>query len=356
MTLIEPRHAFARVEAFGGGLRDAGWLVVVGILCFRLEDMMRALLGITHLSWSTVVRQMLAVVSYEVLEVMWVVLGAAVVITLAAGRGRRDPSRDLELGGVVYVPYFAVRAIFRTLDLPSFYGPLPSATSAIFTALAFLFACLYVGMAIAVARRRPVRSPDSALAMAVPAAEPIPPRTRSRLTVALLAAMLGAAFFINLGFVVRNADAIRPLRRGHPAPSFSLPRLDGQPGQVSLTDLKGKVVLLDFWASWCQPCVHMLPTLHRLHEEWHSRGVEFVGINSDGPAATRAELEAFVSAQHFPYPVVIDGDGEVGGQYKVVALPHIVVVGRDGQVRRTFWGVTSAREIAGALAQEAEQQ
>jgi peroxiredoxin len=300
---------------------------------------------------------MLAVVSYEVREAMWVVLGAALVVTLAAGRARRDPSRDLELGALAYVPFFAVRAIFRTLDLPSFYGPLRPPTGSIFTALAFLLACLFVGMAIATARRRPLRSAESVMSAPLPvepAADPVPPRTRSRLTVALLAAMLGAAFFINLGFVVRHADSIRPLMSGHPAPDFSLARIDGQPGEVSLGSLKGKVVLLDFWASWCQPCVHMLPTLHQLHSDWHGRGVEFVGINSDGPAATRAELEAFVSAQHFPYPVVIDETGEVGGQYKVVALPHIVVVGRDGQVRRTFWGVTSAREIASALAQESE--
>jgi thiol-disulfide isomerase/thioredoxin len=212
-------------------------------------------------------------------------------------------------------------------------------------------------MAIAMARRRPARSPEAAVSgpSSPPALlEPVPPRTRSRLTVAVLAAMLGAAFFINLGFVIRHADAIRPLASGRAAPGFSLPRLDGQPGEVSLAGLKGKVVLLDFWASWCGPCVHMFPTLHELHRDWHGRGVEFVGINSDGPAATRQELEAFVAAQRFPYPVVIDSDGEVGGRYKVVALPHLVVIGRDGEVSRTFWGVTSAREIASALASETE--
>ena len=77
-----------------------------------------------------------------------------------------------------------------------------------------------------------------------------------------------------------------------------------------------------------------------------------MGINSDGASATEQELRAFLLARPAPYPIVIDRNGEVGGQYKVVALPHIVVVGRDGVVRRTFWGVTSANEIAEALAAE----
>ena len=358
MTLIEPRQALLRVEALGGGVRDAGWLVLFGIVCFRVEDVMRALLGITHLSFGTVIRQMLAVVSFEVREAMIVVLPAAVIVTLAAGRDRRDPSRDLELGALAYVPFFAVRAIDRTLDLEAFFGPLPSTTNKVFNVLAFLWASIFVGMAIAVTRRRSVPAPDSALAPAPPEAPPEPtvllgPRRRSRLAVALMAAVLGAALFVNVGWVARNADAIRPLARGKAAPEFTLPRIDGKPGQVSLYGLRGKVVLLDFWASWCGPCVQMFPTLHGLYHDWQGRGVEFVGINSDGPAVSDQELSAFLTERPSPYPIVIDRDGEVGGRYKVVALPHIVVVGRDGAVRRTFWGVTSAQEISSALAAEA---
>jgi peroxiredoxin len=361
MALVEPRHALARVEAIGGGLRDAAWLVLFGILCFRLEDVMRALLGLTHLSFGTVIRQMLAVISFEVREAIVVVLPAAVAVTVAAGRKRRDPSRDLELGALVYVPFFAVRAIYRTLDLDAFFGPLPVVANQMASVLAFLWACVFLGMAIATARRREpvdpnasINSPLSPAQLGAPSnvAALVGPRRRSRIAVALGAGLLGAAFFVNAGWVLRNANAIKPLARGKAAPDFTLERLDGKPGQISLSGLHGKVVLLDFWASWSGPCVQMLPTLHRLYGDWHTRGVEFVGINSDGPAATDQELHEFLAARPAPYPIVIDRNGEVGGAYKVVALPHIVVVGRDGAVRRTFWGVTSADEIAEALAAE----
>jgi cytochrome c biogenesis protein CcmG, thiol:disulfide interchange protein DsbE len=360
MVLVEPRQALARVEAVGGGLRDAIWLVVFGVLCFRLEDVMRALLGITHQPLISVIRQMLAVVTFEVREAIMVILPAAVAITLAAGRKRRDPSRDIELGALVYVPFFAVRAIYRTLDLGAFLGPLPFAINQLNTAVAFLCACIFVGMAIAVARRRELVDPDpvSGQARSPLPATPLPaalvgPRVRSRVAVAVAAGVLGAAFFVNAGWVFRNASAIKPLARGKTAPNFSLARIDGKPGEISLAGLQGKVVLLDFWASWCGPCVQMLPTLHGLYEDWRGRGVEFVGINSDGPGTSDEELQGFLAARPAPYPIVIDRNGEVGHAYKVVALPHLVVVGRDGAVRRTFWGATTSQEIAEALAAEA---
>jgi thiol-disulfide isomerase/thioredoxin len=363
MLLAEPRRALAAVETHATGVRDAGWLVLAGILCFRLEDLMRALLGFTHLSLGTVIRQTLAVVSYEVREAIFVVLPAALLLTLAAGRGRRDPGRDLELAAACYVPFFTVRAIYRTVDHEAFFGPLTFTANQLFSLAALGWACALLALAIAQARRRPLSTAgtsDDRSATAEPlvpaAASTFVPRPRARVAVTALAALLGAALFVNVGWVLRHADAIRPLGRGTEAPEFSLPRVDGKAGQVSLTSLRGKVVLLDFWATWCAPCMHMMPTLHRLYQRWAGQGVEFVGINADGATVTPDEVMEVLTTHPAPYPMVIDRDGEVGSLYKVVALPHIVLVGRDGAIVKTFWGVTSESEISQALASAASSR
>jgi peroxiredoxin len=351
MLLAQPTSALRLYDEAGGGVRDAAWLVLLGVACFRLEDVMRALLGITHLSASTVVRQMFAALSHEVQEAVLIVLPAAVGVTVLAGRGHRDPSRDLELGAACYVPFFAARAVYRALDLDVLLGPLPRVVNQISSSVGLVGALVVLALAVRVARARPPATAEPKGATPSTPAPPVAvPGLPARLSATALAAFLGAALFVNAGWVIRNADAIRPLRRGGQAPEFSLPRIDGQPGDLALVSMRGKVVLLDFWATWCAPCVHMMDTLHKLHDEWQPRGVEFVGINSDGAMASPEDVRRFLRERPAPYPMVIDESGQVASLYKVVALPHMVLMGRDGSIRKTFWGVTSHDELAEALA------
>jgi cytochrome c biogenesis protein CcmG, thiol:disulfide interchange protein DsbE len=355
MMLAQPRQALLRVDVRGGGVRDAFWLVLAGLLCFRLEDLARAVMAISHLSFTSVLTRTLAVVSAELREAVVIVVAAALVITLVAGRGRRDPSRDLELGASCYVPFFAVRALYRVLDLEALLGPLPAVANTAAAALALLAAGVMLALAVGVARARPLEEPLTT-ATAGPREVPpsaLDPSTGARVAVTGLAGVLGAAMAINAGWVVRHGDAISPLTQGGEAPDFLLPRIDGEAGHIGLTALRGKVVLLDFWATWCMPCVRMMPTLHGLYQEWQPRGVEFVGINADGSGARPEDVTVFLKQRPRSYPMVIDGDGSVQGMYKVVALPHLVLVGRDGTVRKAFWGMTSKSEISEALAKAA---
>jgi thiol-disulfide isomerase/thioredoxin len=365
LLLVAPSRALERIERQGGGFRDAGWLVLVGMLCFRLEDLARALLGISHLSLGTVGRQLLAVASQEVQEALWIALGASILVTVLAGRGKRDPSRDLELGCAAYVPFFAVRAVYRTLDLEGLAGPLGYRANQVSSWVAAGAALFIVGLGVRLARGRtsepaapssapeapPGTSPAPVTSPASPAsstAVPVP-LFRARVAAILLGAVLLAGLSSNAIWVARNANAIRPLERGKAAPDFVLPRADKLGGSLSLAELRGKVVLLDFWATWCVPCLQMLPVLHRLHAEWKERGVEIVGINSDGPSLGDDELRAFLQQRPAGYPVVVDRAGEVGGLYTVVARPPMVVEGRDGEIRKSFWGVTTESELQGAL-------
>jgi thiol-disulfide isomerase/thioredoxin len=275
-----------------------------------------------------------------------VVIPSALIITIAAGRGRRDPSLDLELAAAAYAPFFAIRAVYRAADLDALFGPLPPMVNRVATALGLVATGVTVAVAIGIARRRPRRE----RAGSPPALEPeplSPTPTRARVAATALAAVLGLAFATNAAWVVRHGDAIAPLRRGSEAPAFALPRIEDG-ATFDLRSLRGRIVLLDFWATWCPPCVQMIPTLHALHEEWSPRGVELVGINSDGAMSDADELRAFLREHPAPYPMLVD-DGRAAKLYRVVSLPHLVLLDRDGGVLKTFWGYTRKSELDAAL-------
>jgi thiol-disulfide isomerase/thioredoxin len=180
-----------------------------------------------------------------------------------------------------------------------------------------------------------------------PAALPaVPPRRAGLLGLAALA-VPALAFALSAFWSVRHYDHLRPLGHADLAPDFALPRLDGQPGQVRLADLRGRVVVLDFWATWCPPCLAMLPMLHELHRELHGRGVEFIAINTDGEDA-HEEVASLLARRPFPYPVVADQGA--GARYGVYSIPHLVVVGRDGKIRRVFIGGVGKSQLAATLA------
>jgi thiol-disulfide isomerase/thioredoxin len=157
----------------------------------------------------------------------------------------------------------------------------------------------------------------------------------------------------NAVWAARNLDALRPMRHGQPVPAFALQRIDAAGGTFGSRDMEGHVTLVDFWATWCGPCVAMLPVLENVHRSFAPKGVSFVGINSDGGGATLDEIRAFMTAHTIPYPVVID-NGRVGGLFKVEALPTFVVVGRDGRIRASFLGYTSQSTLEKALREALE--
>ncbi|MFP5246907.1 MAG: redoxin family protein [Thermoanaerobaculia bacterium] len=145
---------------------------------------------------------------------------------------------------------------------------------------------------------------------------------------------------------LKDPEAFLVTDEGKPAPAFTLKTLDAKP--VSLADFRGQVVLLDFWGTFCPPCVAALPELQKLHEQYASRGFAVIGVTVDDrlPLVRKA-------TKNLTYPIV-QSTPAVWSAYKVNALPSLVLVGRDGNIVRRFGGeadrATMIAEIEKALA------
>ena len=143
-----------------------------------------------------------------------------------------------------------------------------------------------------------------------------------------------------------------PYRSGTTPPPFGGSTLDGRP--LALTDLRGKVVILNFWASWCLECRAEMPRLESLHLAYAARGLAIVGVNAreDARAIRRHAEELGLT-----FPLVLDLDGKINALYGVIGLPTTFVVGRDGRavgfgVGPHGWGNAPAFALLGALLAE----
>ena len=275
--LVAPAAALRRIDGAGGGFRDALVLVVLGTVALRFPQLAEALLGLTQPSQGALLR-VVAVFSNEAAMRRWSCIPAALVITVLAGR-RRDPSLDLDLGSACFAPFFVVRAVERVIAGGGHIaeGALPPAAG---YAPAAAWAALVCVKAVTAARARPPRASAGAAPPPLPESPPVldsrpssesPPAVRAGvLALSLLLGGLGS----NVVWASRHFDALRPMAHGEAAPDFELPRLDGRADKLSLGALRGRVVLLDFWATWCPPCIQMMPVLHDLHRDFAARGVE----------------------------------------------------------------------------------
>jgi cytochrome c biogenesis protein CcmG/thiol:disulfide interchange protein DsbE len=149
-----------------------------------------------------------------------------------------------------------------------------------------------------------------------------------------------------------GGGAAAALRRGeHPvAPSFDLPRLD-RPGRLELASLRGKAVVLNFWASWCFPCKREAPLLEAAWRKWRSRGVVVVGIDANDLSS---DARRFMRRYGMSYPIVHDGPGNLLDDYGLTGFPETFFVRRDGKLSSWTQGELSKEElesgIQGALA------
>lgn len=122
--------------------------------------------------------------------------------------------------------------------------------------------------------------------------------------------------------------------KGYPAaPDFTLSNPDGK--KVALKDFRGKLVFLNFWATWCESCRDEMPSMERLYREFKAKAFEIVGVNVKDK---RPDALAFVKKLQVTYPIVLDPEGEVGLLYGAFGMPATYLIDRKGMVLARLWG------------------
>ena len=131
--------------------------------------------------------------------------------------------------------------------------------------------------------------------------------------------------------------------RGNQAPDFTLTAVNGM--SWSLSRMRGYVVLVNFWASWCEPCLQELPHLQQLQEQYSDDGLVVLGVSDEVPSKLRPYLEEYGVG----YPSLHDPDGSVMRTYQINAIPTSLIIGRDGQLQQRMEGFTPASAFEKAL-------
>jgi thiol-disulfide isomerase/thioredoxin len=182
---------------------------------------------------------------------------------------------------------------------------------------------------------------------AVPPIQPMAPPRRS--PIALVVVALVAAGMLYFGFhMARRSGTEHPaglLAYGTPAPDFTLETLDGK--SVSLSSLRGKAVVVNFWATWCGPCKIETPWLVEMQNQYGAQGLQIVGVAMDDSG--KDEIAKFAKNMGMNYPVAL-GKEAVGDAYGGVSyLPESFFVGRDGKIVDKIMGLEGRSEIEDAI-------
>ncbi len=130
--------------------------------------------------------------------------------------------------------------------------------------------------------------------------------------------------------VIRNLE---PMKENSPTPDFSLPTPDGK--KISLKDFRGKIVFLNFWASWCVPCREEMPAMDRLYQEFKDKNFVVLAV---AVKDRKQDAISFVKELKLTYPIGLDPEGEVGLLYGAWGLPTTYLIGTRGEGLARAWG------------------
>lgn len=159
---------------------------------------------------------------------------------------------------------------------------------------------------------------------------PAPNRKRAAIILVTIVALLAGFFgYVAMAPKGKPADGTLPVNpAGFAVPDVRLPRLDGT-GELGVRDLAGKVVVINFWASWCGPCKEEAPILAEAEKRWREQGVVFLGIDT---ADKDDEARAFELQYGIEYESIVDQSGDIARNWGVTGYPETFFIGKDGRV------------------------
>ena len=158
------------------------------------------------------------------------------------------------------------------------------------------------------------------------------PQGRSR----LLILAVGTAILIAVFTIVWLQSAkYEPLAVGKPAPDFSLADLSDK--HYRLSDFRGKVVFLNFWATWCKPCREEMPSMEILNKNFEKDGLVILAVSIDRVTTTK-DIPPFVKGMNLTFPVLIDSWGQTDKRYKLMGVPETYIIDQEGILREKVIG------------------
>lgn len=182
--------------------------------------------------------------------------------------------------------------------------------------------------------------------------------TENFITVVILAAVVAFVLLQRQGFFLPGPalESTRAGGRTFVAPDFPLPDLEGNVQRLS--DFRGKVVLLNFWATWCPPCRAEMPSMETLYQAYKGQGFEILAVSSDVQGA--AIVQPFMEKYRLSFPALLDTTGRVNGMYGVRSIPTSYLLDRQGQVvsreiGARNWANAEARALIASLLEEPQQ-
>ena len=179
------------------------------------------------------------------------------------------------------------------------------------------------------------------------AEEKMTKKTNKKRNRAIMRSIILSLLVAAIGYTIYNsvtAENIEVLKVGDKAPDFTLQDMDGTSHKLS--DYEGEGVFLNFWGTWCAPCVKEMPAMDRQYQEFEEQGVQVLAVNI---AQSDFEVQSFVDRFGLSFPVVIDKSRSVMNAYNIRPLPTTILVNPEGEIERIVTGEMTEEDIQGFM-------